>query len=185
MRTGGARRIVVTGGPGAGKSTLIARLAALGLRTAEEAGRRVIREELASGGGALPWGDRLAFARRMLTLDIAAYEAAGLAGGLTIFDRGAPDVLGYLRLCALVPAPDLTVAADQRRYDDPVFLAPFWPEIFENDAERKQTPDEARRTADMMAEVYSSLGYRVVELPRAPINERVAFVLERCGFAAP
>lgn len=45
---------VVTGGPGAGKTTLIAALAAAGLATMQEAGRAVIREKSAMGGQALP-----------------------------------------------------------------------------------------------------------------------------------
>ena len=41
------RFFVVTGGPGSGKSTLLAALAAQGLPHMPEAGRAVIREEVA------------------------------------------------------------------------------------------------------------------------------------------
>jgi predicted ATPase len=176
-----SRRVVVTGGPGGGKSTLIAALAEAGFETREEAGRKVIREELARGGGALPWGDRIAFAERMIAVDLEAFESVTDDGGPTFFDRGAPDVLGYLRLCRLTPPREVEAAARRLRYAEEVFLAPFWPEIFENDTERKQTPGEAERTSDVMARTYSALGYRVVELPRTSVAERVAFVLRRAG----
>ncbi|WMS43739.1 AAA family ATPase [Acuticoccus sp. MNP-M23] len=48
--------LVVTGGPGAGKTSLITELARRGFYTIPESGRAIIRKEIASGGGALPWG---------------------------------------------------------------------------------------------------------------------------------
>ncbi len=45
---------VVTGGPGAGKTSLIEEFARRGFHTIPESGRAIIREEMASGGGALP-----------------------------------------------------------------------------------------------------------------------------------
>ena len=65
---------VVTGGPGAGKTTLIERLAAQGFATVEEAGRRIIREQKASGGNATHDGDRLAYRALMFRDAIATYE---------------------------------------------------------------------------------------------------------------
>lgn len=55
---------VVTGGPGAGKTSLITELAHRGFHTIPESGRAIIREEMASGGDALPWADRMAYAER-------------------------------------------------------------------------------------------------------------------------
>ena len=56
---------VVTGGPGAGKTSLITELARRGFHTIPESGRAVIREDMQSGGDALPWADRMAYAERM------------------------------------------------------------------------------------------------------------------------
>lgn len=56
--TDSERFVIVTGGPGAGKTTLIAELARRGLATSPEAGRAVIRDQRAVGGAGLPWIDR-------------------------------------------------------------------------------------------------------------------------------
>ena len=58
------RFVVISGCSSGGKSTLIAELGKRGHAAVEEPGRRIVKEELASGGSALPWVDRIAFALR-------------------------------------------------------------------------------------------------------------------------
>jgi predicted ATPase len=172
---------VVTGGPGSGKSTLIDALAAAGVATSAEVGRAIIKEELAGGGTALPWLDHMAFAERMIGREIAAHEAALATGGTMVLDRGVPDVIGFLRVSGLAVPPAIDAAARIYRYNARVFIAPWWEDIFTTDAERKQTPEEARATFAVMVETYRDYGYRLVELPRAPVSERVAFVRREIG----
>jgi predicted ATPase len=168
------RFFVITGGPGSGKTSLIAALD--GIHCMPEAGRAIIQEQFATGGSALPWKDPLAFAEKMLERDIDAWEAAGRLEGPVIFDRGIPDVMGYLQWSGLPIPPHLAQATAERRYNRRVFLAPPWPEIFTQDAERKQTLAEAEATCEVMRQVYAGLGYELVELPLAPVAERAAFV---------
>jgi predicted ATPase len=76
--------------------------------------------------------------------------------------------------------PAFTVrAAERRRYASKVFIAPPWPEIFEQDGERKQTLAEAEATYHAMVDAYSDQGYQLITLPLAPIAERARFVRER------
>lgn len=173
----GPRRIVLTGGPGSGKTTLLEALAAAGHATSPEAGRAIIRRQQAIDGEALPWKDRALFAELMLDRELEAHARAESADGSVFFDRGVPDVVGYLTLCGLPVPAHMERAAQDIRYDRRVFIAPVWPEIFGQDAERKQDLDEARRTFDAMTETYPRFGYELIELPRAPVAERLDFVL--------
>ena len=170
------RFFVVTGGPGSGKSTLLAALAEQGLPYMPEAGRAVIREEVAAGGTALPWDDRDAFAGRMLAHDLSSYEEAQTNDGVLFFDRGIPDIIGYRTLCGLGIPGDLIRAAESNRYNRHVFIAPPWAEIYAQDTERKQDWDEAVATHDVMAGVYQQLRYTLVSLPLASPDERATFV---------
>ncbi|WP_411957232.1 AAA family ATPase [Paracoccus homiensis] len=167
---------VVTGGPGAGKTSLITELARRGFHTISESGRAIIREEMQSGGDALPWADRLAYAERMLERDLRAYENAQVLSGPVIFDRGIPDSIGYLTLCGLPMPPHVAAAAKAARYNARVYLAPFWDEIFTQDTERKQTRAEAEATCAVMRETYTALGYEITELPCTDIASRADFV---------
>jgi predicted ATPase len=170
------RFFVVTGGPGAGKTSLITELSRRGFHTIPESGRAIIREELQSGGDALPWADRMAYAERMLERDLRAHSAAQALSGPVIFDRGVPDIMGYLTLCGLAVPPHVAAAAKAARYNARVFLAPYWDEIFTQDTERKQTCAEAEATCAVMRETYTALGYQITELPRANIAKRADFV---------
>lgn len=170
---------VITGGPGTGKSTLLAALAQAGVATSPEVGRQVIREQLAVGGAALPWADERAFANAMWPREVAAHAAALATGRTVVLDRGVPDVVGFLRVSGLPVPPPIDTAARASRYNPRVFLAPFWAEIYVHDPERPQPIELAARTEGVMRETYAHYGYALVELPRVSVAERVRFVLDR------
>ncbi|WP_344108347.1 AAA family ATPase [Nocardiopsis rhodophaea] len=176
--TNAERFIVVTGGPGAGKSTLIEQLRAAGYPATDEAGRGVIRDQTAIGGSAVPWVDAVLFAETMLCWEMRSYRLAVAESGPVFFDRALPDIVGYLNLVGHPVPAHVSAAARRLRYRTRVFVAPPWPEIYERDAERRQSFAEAKRTWAQMVETYTDYGYESVELPRAPVEERVRFVLE-------
>ncbi|KVA05242.1 AAA family ATPase [Burkholderia sp. AU19243] len=172
------RFFVVTGGPGSGKSSLVDALERGGFARSHEAGRGVIRDQMAIDGPALPWRDRAAFAELMLNWEMRSYHLARAARGPVFFDRGVPDVIGYLRLTGL-PVPAHAEAAARRfRYHRRVFIAPPWPEIYAQDTERRQDFAEAVRTYEAMVDCYTAYGYRLIELPRASVKARVRFVTD-------
>ena len=175
------RLVVLSGCSGGGKSTLLAALAERGIATAEEPGRRVVREALASGGDALPWQAPERFAERVTDLAIGDHDAALARGGLTLFDRSLIDAEAWYRRTAR-PLPDALQAALARcRYDRIVLFAPPWPDLFATDAERRHGFDEAVAEYDALLEAYAARGHDCVLLPRAGVAERVAFVLSRLG----
>jgi len=165
---------IVTGGPGSGKTTLLAALSEAGLPTSIEAGRAIIQDQVAIGGGALPWGDRGAFAELMLCWEMRSYrEMLGRMERPVFFDRGVPDVAAYLRLCGLPVPAHIDQAARLLRYNRRVFIAPPWPEIFRQDAERKQNFAEAAATYQALVATYQDYGYELVSLPLASVAERL------------
>jgi predicted ATPase len=168
---------VVTGGPGSGKTTLIDALAAAGVATSPEVGREVVREELATGGTALPWGDEARFAEKMWPREVAAHAAALARGQTVVLDRGVPDVVGFLRVSGLPVPTAIDAAARDVCYNPRAFLAPWWHDIYVHDPERIQPAELARRTEGVMRATWEGYGYTLVELPRVSVAERVAFVL--------
>lgn len=181
MKSNAERLFILTGGPGSGKTSLIDELHQQGYARTVEAGRAIIQNQVFIGGKALPWGDRALFAELMLSWELRSYNLAEQISGIVLFDRGVPDVLGYLRLIGL-PVPDhMHKAAQLFRYHRRVFIAPPWREIFSTDEGRKQDFDEAIRTYQAMKMVYGDLGYELIEIPCASVAERVDFVLHTIG----
>lgn len=174
-----AHLFVVTGGPGSGKTNLIEALARRGLPHMPEAGRAIIQDQVRIGGNAVPWADRAAFAELMLGWELRSHREASALAGPVLLDRGIPDVIGYLTLCGLPVPAHAEKAAELFRYNRRIFIAPYWEAIFTQDAERKQDRAEAEATCRALATTYARLGYELVELPLAGVEERAAFVLER------
>ncbi|GAA2816253.1 putative ATPase [Aminobacter aminovorans] len=170
------RFFVLTGGPGSGKTTLIECLSAAGYATSVEAGRGIIRDQLAISGTALPWHDRALFAELMLSWEMRSHAIAEATPGSVFFDRGVPDVIGYLRLAGLEVPAHVEQAAREFRYNRRVFILPHWPEIFAQDSERRQDENEARRTHASMVATYTACGYDLVEIPKASVKDRLAFI---------
>lgn len=171
------RLFVITGGPGSGKTTLIDALNARGYPTSSEAGRSIIRDQVRVGGTALPWADAAAFAELMLAHDLRAYRIAVAAEGPVFFDRGIPDIAGFLRLMSLPVPLHVHRAVREHRYNRRVFIAPPWPAIFDQDTERRQTFAEAAATYDVMVELYTEYGYDLLTLPMTTVEDRAEFVL--------
>jgi len=170
---------VISGGPGSGKTTVLDQLASLGFGVAPEVARQIIQEQVQVGGNALPWLDHVAYTHLMLQRSIASYVAHPPENGLTFFDRGIPDTLGYARRIGLTDAAFIQDACRRYRYAPVVFLAPPWEEIYKTDNERKQDFAEAQRTSKQLAEVYRECGYEVIELPKTTPAARANFILHQ------
>lgn len=172
------KRVVITGGPGSGKSTVINALERRGFYCQQEAGRSVIQHQQQIGGHALPWLDPAAFAEQMLGWDMRSWHGADEKQRYCFYDRGVPDILGYLTLMQLPIPRHLTEAVKRFPYHPDIFLAPPWEVIYARDTERKQSWEEAVQTAEIMAETYSKLGYRIITLPAGSVEWRTDFILQ-------
>lgn len=176
------RLIVFTGGPGAGKTTLINALAARGFRHRPESARRILKEQALFGGRANGPTDFVLFAETILAWEVRAWMDEADGAGPVFFDRALPEAAGMMGL----PAPlHFQRAADRFRYRRQVFIAPPWREIYHQDEERKQTWEEAVHNHDACARTYRAFGYELVELPKVSVEARADFVLAECGLTAP
>lgn len=169
-------RAAITGGPGTGKSTLLDALARRGIATEPEVARVILRE---AGGMALREDDPSGFARAMFDAELAAWRAAEGRSGPIVFDRGFPDIVGFLRLEGLPVPEDIDRACRELRYDGPVFRAPPWQAIYRPDEERIQDWDAAMASDAAVTAAWCDYGYEPVDLPLAGLEDRVDFVLER------
>lgn len=164
---------ILAGPPGAGKTTLLRALSDE-ISTVPEFARRVLAEERASGGRATGEQDAALFVERMLETAISDYDKAS---GLTVFDRGIPDLLAF---CAHYGFDDgfIREQVAKRRYARRVLFLPSWPEIYEKDDERLLDFEGADRFGRLIHAAYESSGYEMILVPKASVERRAQFVLE-------
>ncbi|MBB5328091.1 AAA family ATPase [Tunturiibacter gelidoferens] len=167
--------IAISGAPGAGKTTLLDILQSRGYACVPEVARRIIQEQMQSGGNALPWQDTTAYIHLMLESSIASYLQHQHAQHPTFFDRGLPDTLGYAQIIKLPDQRAIEEACDLHRYAK-VFLAPPWRAIYTTDTERKQTFEEALFSFEQAMKAYTHCGYDPILLPLTTPNDRADFV---------
>ena len=176
---------IISGGPGAGKTSIIDKLAGRGFATVAEAGRDILREQAAIGGDATHAGDARAFGELMLARGIADYERMADAGEPVFFDRGIAELAGYYRLIGAPSPARVKRAAEAYRTNAMVFIAPPWREIYRQDAERRQDWAEAARTFELVQGAYMEAGYKPVEIPRDTVARRVSFILSQVDTVLP
>ena len=168
--------VVISGCSGGGKSTLLRELSQRGYPVVDEPGRRIVLEETAGDGRALPWVDMAAFARRAVATALQDMRAAdGHPDRWTFFDRGLVDAASALHHAT--GDPFINTLKENDRYHPQVFLTPPWPEIYHEDAERKHDFGAAVAEYDRLVVAYAALDYRPVILPKTGVAERANFVL--------
>jgi len=171
-----SRRIVISGCSGGGKSSVIEALSARGFATMPEAGRILVREEMAARGDALPWADPVSFAKKLLDRAITQFESA--PDGDVFYDRSVIDPVAFLDQHKIAVSPEINAAILQCQYHNPVFIVPPWGDIYVNDPERPKSFEEAVSEFEPLLGSYRNAGYRLIEIPQIPVQDRVAFILE-------
>lgn len=167
--------MIISGCSGGGKSTLLAEFCRRGYSVVEEPGRRIIKEETDHGGQAVPWIDMTAFLRRNFEMALADRASASTSERWVFFDRGVVDAAVALQ--EMTGEPLINTLGQSFRYHRRVFLAPPWPEIFEQDPGRRHDMHAALAEYSSLLRVYPMLRYEVLTLPKIGVSERADFVL--------
>ncbi|MTI16999.1 hypothetical protein E1162_07075 [Rhodobacteraceae bacterium RKSG542] len=172
------RRVAITGASGGGKSTLLSELERRGYSVQPEVGRQIVAEQIASGRNALPSKDPIAFRDLLFARSIEAYDRwTDSERGITFFDRTFIEAIAYSSLIG-AEVPELMMEqANQRRFEQTVFVCPPWPEIYATDPERQHGFDFALKDYEANVTAYAAQGYELVELPKSRVETRADFLL--------
>jgi predicted ATPase len=167
--------VVITGGPGAGKTSLLRELARLGYQTAPESARAIIAERRARGESPRP--DPKVFALEILRRDIENHERLSATPDWVFFDRAIPEALAMVQEASAMAPEPVAALRLRHRFHRRVFVLPPWDAIYRQDAERDQTPAEALAVYRRVVDCYQALGYDLQQVPPSTVEERAGLVL--------
>jgi predicted ATPase len=170
-------RVAITGGPGAGKTSLLEGLRIRGYLVVPEVAHEIIAERKSNGLSPRP--PPVQFAQMIMDRDIQQYDSIPPEADLVFFDRSLLDSLGMMaRLDQLTEAAMSDFLA-RYPYHTTAFILPPWREIYQTDTERDQNFDEAVSVFQLLRDWYVKCGYNLIEVPTGTIDERCEFVLQR------
>ncbi len=164
-----ALRVVLTGGPCAGKTTVLNELSKLGFATVPEAAEILLRKHR--------FRNSVNFQKKICKLQLKLEEETEPRYGLVFFDRGLPDGIAYMEMInRRIPKLE---KLSKGRYDF-VFVLDRLP--FRSEGIRIESgDDEAEELHNRIINVYKRLNYTVFNVPVAPPKDRVRFILSKLG----
>ena len=179
------KRIVITGGPGTGKTSLVRSLEVNGYMCFHEIIRDLTSEAL-NGSDPSEFGtnplafveDPYSFNQRILEGRLKQFQTAGKSGRDEVFfDRGIPDVLAYMDYFKQEYERYFVEACENNRYDEVIILPP-WKKIYKSDNERFESFEEAQAIHEELVKTYHNFGYNPLIMPLDSVETRSGLITD-------
>jgi predicted ATPase len=167
-------RIVITGGPGFGKTSIIKELQKK-YPVVGESSRDLINE-LKNKEGIDPRKNRERF--QLLVTKKRIQDYINNNQEIIFFDRGVNDEIAYYLFYNIKPTKECINFCKKNKYDY-VFIVPEWKEIHEHDDLRKESFEEAVKLHNLIINAYKDFGHNIIEIPKLSIKDRSNFVIQK------
>lgn len=171
------KRILITGGPGTGKTAIITHLLRSGYSCFTEVARDITAHAKKQGIDQLFLDQPLHFSKLILKERIIQFtDAQHSAAPLVFFDRGIPDTVAYLNFINHNYSKTFTKACKNHVYDT-VFITPPWKTIYKKDSERYESFTQLLDIHNNLVKTYESFGYKLINVPQLPVEDRCLFII--------
>ncbi|MBA5793244.1 ATP-binding protein [Flavobacterium sp. xlx-214] len=169
--------ILLIGGPGSGKTTVIEGLANKGYTCYPEISRQVTLEAQKRGVDQLFLKEPLLFSELLLEGRVKQFtDAINDDSALVFLDRGIPDVLAYMHYIGDTYPTAFDDACKKHIYTK-IFIMPPWQDIYVSDNERYENFEQAKLIHNHLVETYQNYGYTLFEVPKENLENRIQFIL--------
>tara|TARA_Y100000385_G_scaffold291948_1_gene374469 strand:- start:13932 stop:14462 length:531 start_codon:yes stop_codon:yes gene_type:complete len=168
------KRIVISGAPGTGKTSVIDKLLLDGSICHPEMSRDIISAQLAINGNITPWQDLNKFTELVIQKRTEQFHSAN--SHLEYYDRSVIDSFAYLLKDNLKIKAQWNSLAKNNRYYKKVFIAPPWKKIYKKDTERQEDFETAKQIHSFLLRAYEMFEYQVIILPKTNVHARIEFI---------
>jgi predicted ATPase len=171
--------IVIIGGPGTGKTTIIDGLVENGYCCYPEISRQVTAQAQQQGIEQLFLENPLLFSELLLEGRKKQFlDAHQEPHNIVFLDRGIPDVLAYMHYIGDSYPSFFDTACKEHIYSK-IFILPPWEDIYVSDQERYENFEQAQLIHNHLVETYEKYGYELIEVPKDTVDKRILFILEQ------
>ncbi|MCF6297976.1 MAG: ATP-binding protein [Flavobacteriaceae bacterium] len=171
------QKIVITGGPGTGKSTILNELIHQKYTCMPEISREIILKAREGGTEQLFLKKPLLFSQLLLEGRKNQFlQADKMKTEIVFFDRGIPDTHAYMNYLG-IDYPSIYKKISKKNRYTTIFMLPSWQEIYTSDNERYENFEQSLVIQNHLKETYTELGYDIIEVPKGTIEKRVRFIL--------
>lgn len=171
------QKIVLIGGPGTGKTTVLNKLKEKGFFCFDEVSREVTLKAQEKGIDQLFLTEPLLFSKMLLEgREEQFLKAEESKKDIIFFDRGIPDVHAYMNYFKTEYPAIFLEKSKQYKYDIIFHFSP-WQEIHITDNERYETFEESTNIDLFLTEAYTSLDYKIIHVPFGSVDERAKFII--------
>jgi len=171
------KRYILTGVPGAGKTTILSELARFGFATVSEAATDAIAD-LHAKGIAEPW-TRPSFIDDIV--GIQRQRVAACKADIQFHDRSAFCTLALAEYLDFSPSANVLREVDRllkdKTFQACVYFIANLGFVTATEA-RRITFEESLRFEEIHREIYRRYGFELLEIPAAPLNDRVEIILD-------
>jgi len=172
------KRIVITGGPGTGKSSIINELIYREFTCYKEISRDIILEAQKQGIDQLFLTNPLLFSERLLEGRKQHYaDALNKTDNSVFFDRGVPDILAYMDFKS-EDYPQYFIDACKDCIYDYVFILKPWQDIYTSDNERYEDFEQAVQIHEHLLNTYQKYDYKLLDVPFDTVANRTDYILK-------
>lgn len=172
------KKIVLIGGPGTGKSTVLKTLKKEGFHCYDEISREVTLKAQKDGIEQLFLEEPILFSKLLLEGRENQYDSAENSdANIVFFDRGIPDIPAYMDYVETQYPTYFLEKSKKYKYDMIFHFAP-WKEIYTSDNERYESFSDAKKIDGFLVRTYKNLGYTPIKVPFDTVANRVNFIKE-------
>lgn len=175
----GQQRYIITGGPGAGKTSIINYLAKSGYLVAPEAATEIIEEELKKNIES-PWRADDYHIRMYELISKRQLEVQNSPASIAFFDRGHLDGISYIllqkRTLYQYVVDRVQSSIDTQYFNNRVFFIDSLGFVVPGPA-RNEDLQESLQKAQCLEQNYRTMGYEIVHIPPGPVEERAQIII--------
>ena len=174
------KKIIISGPPGSGKTTIINALNQKGYLihpeiNPKEINKEVSRIELST----YIFTKRIQQYKNLITNNIEHNTKTYKNNNFFFFDRSLIDVVAYMNFWKEKYPSRWNDLIMKNRYEKIIFYTPNWEEIYQTTEQRPENYMEAKKIDLFLREAFAQFNYKIIEIPKFNTSKRVNFILNK------